>query len=41
VTVGSGSLLVPPLTIGEDATIAAGSTVTKDVIAGTKLIQKR
>jgi bifunctional UDP-N-acetylglucosamine pyrophosphorylase/glucosamine-1-phosphate N-acetyltransferase len=41
VTVGSGSLLVPPLTIGEDATIAAGSTVTKDVAAATKLIQKR
>lgn len=41
VTVGSGSLLVPPLTIGEDVTIAAGSTVTKDVASRTKLIQKR
>jgi bifunctional UDP-N-acetylglucosamine pyrophosphorylase/glucosamine-1-phosphate N-acetyltransferase len=41
VTIGSGSLLVPPLAIGADATIAAGSTVTKDVAPGTKLIQKR
>jgi bifunctional UDP-N-acetylglucosamine pyrophosphorylase / glucosamine-1-phosphate N-acetyltransferase len=41
VTVGSGSLLVPPLAIGADAIIAAGSTVTKDVAPGTKLIQKR
>jgi bifunctional UDP-N-acetylglucosamine pyrophosphorylase/glucosamine-1-phosphate N-acetyltransferase len=41
VTVGSGSLLVPPLTIGDDCTIAAGSTVTKDVAAATKVIQKR
>ena len=41
VTVGSGTLLVPPLTIGADSIIAAGSTVTKDVPAGAKLIQKR
>jgi bifunctional UDP-N-acetylglucosamine pyrophosphorylase/glucosamine-1-phosphate N-acetyltransferase len=41
VTVGSGSMLIPPLAIGEDVTIAAGSTVTEDVIAGTKLIQRR
>jgi bifunctional UDP-N-acetylglucosamine pyrophosphorylase/glucosamine-1-phosphate N-acetyltransferase len=40
-TVGSGSLLVAPLKIGDDAVIAAGSTVTKDVLAKTKLIQKR
>jgi bifunctional UDP-N-acetylglucosamine pyrophosphorylase/glucosamine-1-phosphate N-acetyltransferase len=41
VTVGSGTLLVPPLTIGADSIIAAGSTVTKDVPAGAKVIQKR
>lgn len=41
VTVGSGSLLVPPLTIGAGAIVAAGSTVTKDLPAGSKLIQKR
>jgi bifunctional UDP-N-acetylglucosamine pyrophosphorylase / glucosamine-1-phosphate N-acetyltransferase len=41
VIIGSGSLLVPPLAIGEGAVIAAGSTVTKDVPAGAKIIQKR
>jgi bifunctional UDP-N-acetylglucosamine pyrophosphorylase/glucosamine-1-phosphate N-acetyltransferase len=41
VTVGSGSLLVPPLTIGEGTIIAAGSTITVDVPAGAKIIQKR
>ena len=41
VTVGSGSLLIPPLVIGENSTIGAGSTVTKNVAAGTTLIQKR
>jgi bifunctional UDP-N-acetylglucosamine pyrophosphorylase/glucosamine-1-phosphate N-acetyltransferase len=41
VTIGSGSLLIPPLVIGENSIIAAGSTVTKNVIAGTTLIQKR
>lgn len=39
--IGSGSLLVPPLDIGAGATIAAGTTVTKNVPAHTKLIQKR
>jgi bifunctional UDP-N-acetylglucosamine pyrophosphorylase / glucosamine-1-phosphate N-acetyltransferase len=39
--IGSGSLLVPPLDIGAGATIAAGSTVTKNVPAHSKLIQKR
>jgi bifunctional UDP-N-acetylglucosamine pyrophosphorylase/glucosamine-1-phosphate N-acetyltransferase len=41
VTVGSGSLLIPPLEIGKNTIIAAGSTVTKSVAAGTTLIQKR
>jgi bifunctional UDP-N-acetylglucosamine pyrophosphorylase / glucosamine-1-phosphate N-acetyltransferase len=39
--IGSGSLLVPPLTVGDAAVIAAGSTVTRDVPAGGKIIQKR
>jgi bifunctional UDP-N-acetylglucosamine pyrophosphorylase/glucosamine-1-phosphate N-acetyltransferase len=41
VTVGSGSLLVSPLLIGDGAIIGAGSTVTKDVAADARLIQKR
>ena len=41
VTVGSGSLLVAPLSIGDGVTIAAGSVVTKSLPAGAKLIQKR
>jgi acetyltransferase-like isoleucine patch superfamily enzyme len=32
--VGSGSKLVAPLSIGENATIGAGSTITRDVPAG-------
>lgn len=40
-TIGSGSLLVAPILIGDGAIIAAGSTVTKNVPAGEKLIQKR
>ena len=41
VTLGSGSLLVPPLTIGDAALVAAGSTITRDVPAGARIIQKR
>jgi len=41
VTLGSGVLLVAPLSIGDDALIAAGSTVTKDVPNGAKIIQRR
>jgi bifunctional UDP-N-acetylglucosamine pyrophosphorylase/glucosamine-1-phosphate N-acetyltransferase len=41
VTIGSGSLIVPPLSIGDGATIAAGSVVTKSLPAGAKFIQKR
>lgn len=29
--IGSGSMLVAPVTIGEDATVGAGSTITEDV----------
>ena len=39
--IGSGSLIVPPIQLGENVVIAAGSTVTKDVPAGAKIIQKR
>lgn len=39
--IGSGSLLVPPIHVGEGVVIAAGSTVTKNVPAGVKIIQKR
>jgi len=41
VTVGSGSMLVAPITIGERAVIGAGSTVTKDVRSGDRIIQRR
>lgn len=41
VILGSGVLLVAPLSIGNDALIAAGSTVTKDVLSGSKIIQRR
>lgn len=41
VTLGSGALLVAPLSIGDDVIVAAGSTVTKDVPTGSKVIQRR
>jgi bifunctional UDP-N-acetylglucosamine pyrophosphorylase/glucosamine-1-phosphate N-acetyltransferase len=41
VTVGSGSMLVAPLAIGDGATIGAGSVITKDVPANARIIQKR
>jgi bifunctional UDP-N-acetylglucosamine pyrophosphorylase / glucosamine-1-phosphate N-acetyltransferase len=41
VVIGSGTLIVPPLRIGDGAVIAAGSVVTKDVAPGAKIIQKR
>ncbi len=40
-SIGSGTLILAPLSIGEGAVIAAGSVVTKDVPAGAKIIQKR
>jgi bifunctional UDP-N-acetylglucosamine pyrophosphorylase/glucosamine-1-phosphate N-acetyltransferase len=39
--IGSGTMLVAPLTIGQGAVIGAGSVVTRDVAGGTTLIQKR
>lgn len=41
VTLGSGVLLVSPLSIGDDAIIGAGATITKDVPPGARIIQKR
>lgn len=41
VTLGSGTLLVSPLAIGDDAIIGAGATITRDVPAGARIIQKR
>jgi bifunctional UDP-N-acetylglucosamine pyrophosphorylase/glucosamine-1-phosphate N-acetyltransferase len=41
VTLGSGVLLVAPLSIGDDVIVGAGSTVTKDVPIGSKVIQRR
>ena len=41
VFVGSGSMLVAPLTVGEGATIAAGSTITRDVPAETLAVARK
>jgi len=41
VTLGSGALLVAPLSIGDDVIVGAGSTVTKDLPTGSKVIQRR
>ena len=41
VFVGSGSMLVAPLTIGNGATIAAGSTITRDVPSGTLAVARQ
>ncbi len=41
VLIGSGSLLIAPVSVGDRAVIGAGSTVTKDVAVGARLIQKR
>lgn len=41
VTLGSGVLIVSPISVGDAALIAAGSTITKDVPAGARIIQKR
>ena len=38
--IGSGAMLVAPVTVGEQATIGAGSTVTKDAPAGKLTIER-
>jgi maltose O-acetyltransferase len=35
---GGGALILPGVTIGDDATVAAGSVVTRDVAAGSTVI---
>jgi bifunctional UDP-N-acetylglucosamine pyrophosphorylase/glucosamine-1-phosphate N-acetyltransferase len=39
--IGSGSLLIPPLTIGEEAIVGAGSIITHNIAPGAKIIQRR
>ena len=41
VFVGSGSMLVAPLRVGAGATIAAGSTITRDVPPGTLAVARQ
>ena len=41
VLVGSGTMLVAPLSIGDNVVIGAGSVVTKDLPADTKFVQIR
>ena len=41
VILGSGVLLVAPVSIGDYSVVAAGSTVTKDVPSRSKIIQRR
>jgi len=38
--IGSGSMLVAPVTIGEDSTIGAGSTITKDTPPGKLTLER-
>jgi bifunctional UDP-N-acetylglucosamine pyrophosphorylase/glucosamine-1-phosphate N-acetyltransferase len=37
---GANTVLVAPITIGEGVTIAAGSTVTEDVLSGSLVIAR-
>jgi bifunctional UDP-N-acetylglucosamine pyrophosphorylase/glucosamine-1-phosphate N-acetyltransferase len=41
VILGSGTLIVAPLTIGPRAVIGAGSVLTRDIAASARIIQKR
>ena len=41
VFVGSGTMLVAPVRVGEGATIAAGSTITKNVASGTLAVGRQ
>jgi len=38
--IGSGSMLVAPVTVGEQATIGAGSTITRDAPAGQLTLER-
>ena len=39
--IGSGSMLVAPVSVGADATIGAGSTITKPAPAGKLTVERR
>ncbi len=41
VWIGSHSVILPGVKIGDNATIAAGSVITKDIPSNTKVIQKK
>ena len=38
--IGSGTMLVAPVTVGADATIGAGSTITKDAPTGELTLER-
>ena len=38
VWIGGGAIVLPGITIGDDAVIGAGSVVTKDVVAGATVV---
>jgi maltose O-acetyltransferase len=38
VWIGSGAIILPGVTIGDDAVVGAGSVVTRDVPAGAKVM---
>ena len=41
VTIGSGTMIISPVKIGNHTIIGAGSVITKDLIPNSKIIQKR
>ncbi|MNN68114.1 putative acetyltransferase [compost metagenome] len=38
VWIGGGAILLPGVSIGDDAVVGAGSVVTRDVAAGTTVV---
>ena len=41
VTIGSGTMIISPINIGQNSLIAAGSVITNDIKENSKIIQKR
>ena len=41
VIIGSGTMIISPITIGQNSLIAAGSVITNDIKENSKIIQKR
>jgi bifunctional UDP-N-acetylglucosamine pyrophosphorylase/glucosamine-1-phosphate N-acetyltransferase len=39
--VGSGTMLVAPVSVGRNAVIGAGSVITRNVVDGQRVIQRR